>query len=228
MKELEKLGMICDEIGDNIELTQGTGGNLSVKTPEGMFIKASGVTVSEMMPRNAMVLLDHEMVAGMHANVEDEETARKHVQTSIIEAGEFKPSIETHFHSYLPKYVVHTHPLFTNVMLCSKSCKKQLKKAYPDLAYALIPYQRPGFYLSKEIFKAYGGGSPAIFFLQNHGLIVASDDHEEAVKITQEINNKARWSELQMKTKSFSPGNMLITCSITVMPSTSKSILGIL
>ena len=43
-----------------------------------------------------------------------------------------RPSIETGFHSYLGKFVIHTHSVFTNILNCSVEGKDQIKKLFPE------------------------------------------------------------------------------------------------
>ena len=56
-------------------------------------------------------------------------------------------------------------------------------------AYCFIPYQTPGFYLSKAIAEQ---NSYRIYVLKNHGLITCSDNKEEAFNLTLRIHKRAK------------------------------------
>jgi rhamnose utilization protein RhaD (predicted bifunctional aldolase and dehydrogenase) len=67
-----------------------------------------------------------------------------------------------------------------------------------DFETAWIPYINPGFCLTLKIREAVSdclartGKAPEVFFMENHGLIVTSDDCAKAVKLHAEINDQIR------------------------------------
>jgi ribulose-5-phosphate 4-epimerase/fuculose-1-phosphate aldolase len=193
MKEaLEGLKRICDAIGGRVDLTQGGGANISVKTPGGMLIKASGFSLATMIGRGGYVLVDYRLLADLYLGGKevDEEEARRSLREALRSQGEKRPSIEAGFHSYLPTHVIHTHPLFLNAILASTECERLLEEAYAETSYHLVEYARVGHRLAAEVAKAYRRsttGPPFIFFLKNHGLIVAGEDLDECIGLTDTV-----------------------------------------
>lgn len=202
--ELSALKSFSELFGRSIEYSQGGGSNASVKVEGQMIIKASGFTLAEMVVKKGYTVVRHAPIAGVYteSGVVDEDAARTVVSQAILppdewrvpataHSGTLKPSIETGFHSYLPKYVLHIHPLYLNAILCLKDCAPILEELYSDLQYTLVDYKRPGHFLSAEIARSIVSHAVAmdgqdriqIIFLKNHGLIVSSD-HPDAVRET--------------------------------------------
>lgn len=87
------------------------------------------------------------------------------------------PSMESGMHSILKKYVIHTHPNELIKILSNKNCKKILSSLYSDIDYCFVPLLMPGLDLFEFIAKQ--DKIYNVYFLQNHGLIVNSDNIEE-------------------------------------------------
>jgi len=152
---------LCRAFGHLEELSQGGGGNISVKIDnETSIIKSSGVSLSDVSRSSGYTIINHK-------TVKDSLTGTEPCLDSCVIVGP-KPSLETYFHSFLKKYVVHIHPTVMLPHLCSK-------------ATCCIPYQKPGFELSKSIYNQYKG-EPCIH-LQNHGVIFTSDTISELLDI---------------------------------------------
>lgn len=184
---LDTLKMFCDEVGRDVLLVQGPGANISAKNEKSMLIKASGCILRTMIEKKGFVELDPTPLAKAYKQEEfTEEQARDLTKKSII--GEFKrPSMEAGFHSYLGKYIIHTHPIYLNAILCSKDANERVKKIFPDSLF--IPYARPGHELSVAIAKEYDGQE--VILLQNHGLIISTPTADECVALTKLITLKA-------------------------------------
>jgi len=157
------------EIGQNEELVQGTGGNLSCKTKHGLLIKSSGANLK---------------------NIGEDGGFSLYSQDGRTLSGDLKPSMEKGFHLKLPwKYVVHTHPIYLNAILCSKTPFGILESIFSKkefVPHSYLPYVTPGDELESVVPNC------NIIFLQNHGLIVSSDDIEDAVQKTLNIENAAK------------------------------------
>ena len=161
------------------ELAQASGGNISVKDKNILYIKASGVSLSDVTAYSGYVMVDNEKVlSSMQYDTEPD-------IMSFLISGKERPSLEVYFHSFLKKCVVHLHPTCMNRFLCSNS---------PNL----IDYKKPGFLLSKSILKHYN--SQSVLYLKNHGVIFHADTFDEVLSsISSELNRFKRiWStELQ-------------------------------
>jgi rhamnose utilization protein RhaD (predicted bifunctional aldolase and dehydrogenase) len=136
----------------------------------------------------------------------DDETEINH-RTNDANVGVLRPSIETFLHALLPqRYILHVHALTTLLYASSKrflddmatqwdqsqSVPKRSSKSEPlsasqsiSLSKALlVPYEKPGIHLAMAMmtgldhYSAHYGISPDVIILQNHGLIVASDNPE--------------------------------------------------
>ena len=103
-----------------------------------------------------------------------------------------KPSMETGFHSFLGKVVIHTHPVAVNMFVCLKKGRQQLKKL---LNYEIIwiDYVTPGHDLALSVMNAVKNKDlekPIIILLENHGLIISTHTVEENLKLNKEIIHK--------------------------------------
>lgn len=178
---------ICRWLSLDPSLTQGRGGNVSVKTNSGMIVKASGFKMADINLYHGYCVCDidrsHMPVFWSDAEYDD------YIHDSIT-VGTNKPSMETGFHARIQqKVVIHTHPVHLNALLCSKEAKPIVRGLFQDLTHKFIEYTTPGAKLVNHIRDMSG-----VIFLENHGLIVSADTAEEAMRMTEEINSRCkRW-----------------------------------
>jgi len=183
-----------------IEYTQGTGSNISVKGGNNMVIKASGYTLEEIISKDGFVELDYlELRDGyLSDSIKSQRDSNDVVSKNIFEDYKLKrvkPSIETGFHSFMKKYVVHIHPMYLNLLLCLKETDKILNELYKNYNFFIIDYFKPGHELCVEVlkgFKKLNISECRVFFLKNHGLIVSSDDIDEIIDVTKKICDIAK------------------------------------
>ncbi len=150
---------LCRRLGQLEELAQAGGGNISVKISDTIsIIKSSGVSLSDVTRDKGYTLYDHATLA---ANLDVP-------LTSVVVTGP-APSLETYFHCFLKRIVVHLHPTAMLPALCK-----------PGVVNA-IPYRKPGIELAKEIKTAWGGWQ--VILLQNHGMIVTGDTVDEVLDL---------------------------------------------
>jgi ribulose-5-phosphate 4-epimerase/fuculose-1-phosphate aldolase len=162
---------LCRAFGQLEDLTQSGGGNISVKISESIsIIKSSGVSLSDVSRTYGFTILDHaRVVEGLVSQTETPLDA-------VVISGP-KPSLETHFHCFLKKYVVHIHPTILLPHLCSGDP-------------CCIPYEKPGFHLSKTIYNRYTQQS--CIHLANHGIILTADTIPELLTIAHEEYERFR------------------------------------
>jgi len=200
MQELIDLVKISKYAGQRLDLVQAGGGNSSVKTSDGiMMIKASGFLLSEVslekgfselsLPDLLGVFRDN-LILGASSQKEREFLSAQWVHQAQIK-GE-QPSIETTFHAILQKYVLHTHPMVVNMLVCRQDWMQQIINVFPDNDFCFIEYQTPGIDLALELNKKVkeAGQIPRVTFLQNHGLIVSSNNIEDIFEWTEVIVNR--------------------------------------
>ncbi len=181
--DLVRLGLALDDLS----LVQGAGGNVSVKDGAGVWIKASGRRLRDLVDESgrAWVPLDLLLRANRgEAGAEAE-----------IFAHRPRPSLEALFHALPFRVVAHTHP----IGVCLHACARGPLPAglIPDgVAFVDVPYARPGAALARAV--AAGGDSagvlgagPLCFILRNHGLLVAAHDVDDATGLTWEIERRA-------------------------------------
>lgn len=200
MKEIIELIEISKYAGERLDLVQAGGGNSSVKLDNGqMLIKASGFALSELTVKTGYSVVITNKVAEIIKNNEiitatskrkREELTSKLIRKSTIDTNN-RPSIETLLHSVLLKYTLHTHPIALNIILSQKNWKDVLNSIFKVDQFALIGYHTPGIDLAIELNKEINREKtiPKILFLQNHGLIVTSDNIEEIEYLTEYVLN---------------------------------------
>jgi len=139
---------MCNSIGSDEELVNHRGGNLSYKHWDKTVITSSGSKLKEVeLFNNLSVCHKHELIIGA------------------------KASMELPFHSILGKNVIHTHPYYVNILLCSEEGPQILEDLFSSFNYAYIPYLCPGKKLKEAIERC---NKEPIIFLGNHGLITNS------------------------------------------------------
>ena len=200
MKKINKLIEISKYAGERFDLIQAGGGNSSVKLDNGeMIIKSSGFLLSEMnlntgytSVRNNKVLeiLDNPIIISEKLKKVRETLSASLVKNATISIN--KPSIETLLHSLLSTYVLHTHPVVVNMISNKNNWKVLFNKIFEDDNIILIDYETPGvdlaILLKTEVDKY--RKKPKIIFLQNHGLIIHSDNHEEIYSLNEYVLSK--------------------------------------
>jgi ribulose-5-phosphate 4-epimerase/fuculose-1-phosphate aldolase len=156
---MEELVALCRACSVE-ELAQAGGGNISVKDGQYMYIKASGVPLCDIKIGHGIAVVDPKVVIGSLDGPEQD--------IGTFALGAERPSLETYFHAFLRKYVVHLHPTHLNKFLCSDNL-------------GMVDYYKPGFELSKKVLEAYVGQS--VIYLRNHGVIYHADTFQAVVEL---------------------------------------------
>lgn len=207
---LKELEIISKAVGNRIDYVQGGGGNTSVKlSDELMAVKASGFKLNQITPKEGYVVVNYKNIKTYYENVDlsqdidFEKESVDFAKKNVVEMEGLKvlrPSVEAGFHSILKKYVIHTHPVYANILCCSKAGKNTVEKIFAGKEYECIwiPYINPGFCLTLkikeeiEICKNKTGKFPEVIFMENHGLIVSTDDCQKTILLHDEVNNLIR------------------------------------
>jgi len=199
---LSDLIQISKAVGKDASLVQGGGGNTSVKTADGehMYIKASGTAIKDIHERQGWrklradavrdILADPELVA-MEDDEREGEVVRRLQRCCADDIGVgARPSVESHLHALLGRCVVHLHPVAVGAYVCAKNGKTELLRLFRgDASPPLwVSYANPGYTLAAKVARLIDryarrrGGTPAILFLQNHGLLVTAEDAQQVVR----------------------------------------------
>lgn len=206
-QQLKELENISKAVGYSPDLVQGGGGNTSVKISDSlMAVKASGFQLKQITDREGFVVVNFHSVKKYYESVDlssstdFEKESVEFVKNSVVELEGLKklrPSVEAGFHSVLKKYVIHTHPVYANILCCSRNGKELVGKIFEDMEFDClwIPYINPGFSLTLKIIEGInealkrGRKFPEVIFMENHGLIVTSDTREDCIKLHSDVNN---------------------------------------
>ena len=201
MTEIKNFVEISNYAGERFDLVQAAGGNSSVKLKNSeMLIKASGFLLSEVHENSGYSKVDIKKIINILKNEdiknESDKKKREAYAKKLVEEATLdlknRPSIETLLHSTLCKYTLHTHPIVVNMIVIQKEWKEILLSIFKNEDIALIAYKTPGVELALELDRVINTFKiiPKIIFLQNHGLIVTSDNIADIQKLTELVLNK--------------------------------------
>ena len=211
---LQELIAVSRAVGANPQYVQAAGGNTSVKSPGGrtMAIKASGTALTAMSETEGWVELDVGAVLSILDRPElaslpsEEREARVLEQLSqSVVGGHGRPSVESALHAMLGRVVVHTHAVAANALNCGPGEAALAKLTRPGEPPPLWgPYTDPGWRLAtvvRALADAYGakyGCSPAVIFMENHGVLVAGENAQECLALHQDwVSRCERYFEPQ-------------------------------
>lgn len=203
MEALKNLTFISTKAGERADYTQGGGGNTSAKIDDTkMAVKASGFQLKQIDKTTGFVVVDYKKIKDFFASVDLvadrdwEKESSALLKDSVLDfegLPVLRPSVEAGFHSILKKYVIHIHSVYANILTCSEEGKDIIKKIFDPLGYKyfIVPYVDPGFTLTCEIANRSKelGCIPDVIFMENHGLVVTSDDAEDCVALNDAVNN---------------------------------------
>jgi rhamnose utilization protein RhaD (predicted bifunctional aldolase and dehydrogenase) len=208
-QELTKLGwptLNCPEdlidqaivLGSNKNYVQGAGGNLSVKESGILWIKASGMRLSDASQKNIFVPMDWESTKGAVLVTED----LQQFCLPFEKAKNLKPSIETAIHSLLPhRHIAHVHSLGAIATSILVDAFTKLEELEINAIKICVPYAKPGIPLANLILRniinlADGAeikdldvNRNLVVLLGNHGLIVAGEDIHTVRMLIEEVEN---------------------------------------
>jgi uridine kinase/ribulose-5-phosphate 4-epimerase/fuculose-1-phosphate aldolase len=192
-KQLQEFFNLSKLLSTEISLTQSTGGNISIKKDDKIIIKSSGHSMFNINMTKGYSVCKYEKQIPQFIS---EKEYDKFIDD--IKINDSKPSMEIGFHLHLNKnVVVHTHPIYLNTILCSLESKEIISKLFENYNYEYIKYITPGYKLSNIIGQC---EKKKIYFLENHGLIVLSDDILSGFKLTVDINETCKiWIDKHME-----------------------------
>lgn len=176
-KELNDLVELCRFYGERADLVQGPGGNISVKTNDGlMLIKASGCALSSVSDVSNTVIYITELAGDVKDN-------KYRPLEEYSPSYSSRASMETYMHSFLYKYVVHLHPIQVNSILVQKDARKICQELFPTALF--LDYVTPGVKLAKKLKKEWNGEQ--VILLANHGIVVTLGDLSGVKKLVKQV-----------------------------------------
>lgn len=188
-KSIKDLVFMSQTIGNNPAYVQGGGGNISVKIDQyRMAIKASGYVLKNVTTEDGYCIVDYPRICDYLSHPDDDEITFSMRIKSFAESSEKRPSMETGFHAFLGKFVLHTHSVYANLINCSKEGKDICYQLFPKAIW--VDYATPGRSLTIKIREALRSANyPNVIFLQNHGVIVSGESSQEVLNIHEDLNN---------------------------------------
>jgi len=166
----------CVEISVDPLLVQGAGGNVSWKSGDVLWVKASGKWLSEaeheeiFVPVNLTLL--QSALTGHDFSVIPEVTS----------TSDLRPSIETLLHALMPHRVVaHLHAIEILSHLVQVDSKEKIKNLVgSEVNWIYIDYFKPGNELARAVSEQLTIKPDAdVVFLSNHGVVIGGEDVEE-------------------------------------------------
>ena len=201
MSEIKDFVEISKYAGERLDLVQAAGGNSSVKLDNGeMFIKASGFLLSDVNEDSgysrvytlpvAAIIRNKEIVNSVDKRQRESLTSKFLKEATIDKKN--RPSIETLLHSMLMKYTLHTHSIVVNMIVVQEDWKEILNTIFKEEVIAFVSYETPGIELAIALEKELKNFNeiPKIIVLQNHGLIVTSDNNNDIKRLTEHVLSK--------------------------------------
>ncbi len=188
---IQNLSEFSKYIGGRICDVQGGGGNTSVKYDNFMAIKASGYSLKDLTEIEGFAVMNLKLLSDFLNNEELTQAKFDNFLPTFITSHKYKrPSMEAGLHAIIDyDYVAHTHSAYVNIFTCSNEGKQILTDIFPDSLW--VEYATPGLDLFKKVKMSIKSEKKCskIIFLQNHGLIICSDDHEEIIYLNEKVNN---------------------------------------
>lgn len=189
LSEFIKLSHYC---GMRLDLIQASGGNTSVKYNDSkMYIKSSGVTLSEVSKDYGFSVVNYNIVAKYLNDLCDYNHGKSVddvLHTSLISG--MRPSIETLLHAITKRVTMHVHSISVNILAASCDYENIVKKLFPSAL--IVGYGTPGIGLAREYIGAFKKAgvsvSPDIIFLKNHGIVITGDSYEDVKELSEEVS----------------------------------------
>lgn len=182
--EVKKLIEICRSIGNQVPLwTQGTGGNVSVKIDDELWIKASGARLSQVSEHLGLACLKMNPAKLQFSQYIKNPDQYEAAYSDYLKTQSHKPwgkaSMESSFHVLLPKkWVFHFHSV-VSLLMWNKRHELEAKDWWSSnispSKIGWISKSRPGLALTASMTPY---ASCDILLLESHGIVLQSDSVE--------------------------------------------------
>ena len=108
-----------------------------------------------------------------------------------------RPSVEIGFHSILQKFVLHLHPVYAAVLLCSSGGMEKIAGILEaeGIGCAAVPYIMPGYMLTTTIrdaaaeYEKRTGETSKVIVMKNHGVTTTTQTADEALSLMRKVND---------------------------------------
>lgn len=186
LSELETLVYLSRLLGADPRLVLWGGGNTSLKVREWDYrsrdtqvlrVKGSGSDLKAVTARDFPGVRMDDILALLERDEMDDAAMVSYLAHALLDPAAPRPSIETLLHGFVPaRCVVHSHAGAVLALTNNSRAAEALAAVFGD-SFAVIPYRRPGFALSRSVYDALQR-RPGIdgVILLNHGLVTWHDD----------------------------------------------------
>lgn len=204
---LRNLIRISRQVGEDSSLVLGGGGNTSAKSADGrfMYIKASGTALKDMAEDRGWRRM---RLAEVRAILEDPVIARLDEARREVEIAnrlllscddampeQARPSVESHLHALLGRYVIHLHPTAVGAFVSARHGKEALLRLFQGQSAPplWVPYANPGYMLARRTarliasYQQEHGRPPAVLFLEKHGVFVTAATPQAAIRLVRQV-----------------------------------------
>src|SRR6478735_4394703 len=168
---------VPDHLGREVRVlwVKGSGTDLATIGVAGF----AGLRLEELLPVRGRVEMDDAAMV-------------EYLLRSAIRPDQPRPSIETLLHAFIPAaHVDHTHPDAAIALTSTPGGRELAAKTFGDEA-VWLPYQRPGFAMSRRIAQLLQEQPAArAVLLEKHGLVTWGDSGEQSYAATIEFVSRA-------------------------------------
>ncbi len=185
-ENMRRLVELSRRYGSDGRYVLAGGGNTSHKADGVLYVKASGTRLSAIDESGFVKMDMHKLLDMLEKPYPQDDALREQAALADMMAaclpGEtLRPSVECLLHALFPQsFVLHLHPALVNGLTCGKHGAADCQELFGDAA-VWIPLTKPGYILAQtchDVFASYRqkhGKPPDLLFMQNHGVVVASD-----------------------------------------------------
>lgn len=191
--------------GQRFDLIQANGGNISFKTEDGhMLIKPSESSMSQINTIDNFASVDLAALRkgltslqkkqSSQSKQELDASAESVLAKTKMDQVSAQPSSDAFLHAHLDTYSLHTHGIVVHTIGCRKNWRETFEQLFPESL--CVSFQESNVHFALEIdnqidahIKA-KGKKPAVFFLQNNGMIVTASTAQEVKFMTEDITIK--------------------------------------
>jgi ribulose-5-phosphate 4-epimerase/fuculose-1-phosphate aldolase len=178
-------------LGTDILFIQGPGGNISIKSGDELWIKASGTWLANARKSDIFVPLALHAVRERIAAGLSEDFAST-ILGHLAPPG-LRPSIETALHGLLPyKTVIHAHAVDVLTTTVLEDGRARVDRALAGLPWAWVGYHRPGKPLADAVAAALRPTPVPILILENHGIVVGAETPLAAEALLRDVADRLR------------------------------------
>jgi rhamnose utilization protein RhaD (predicted bifunctional aldolase and dehydrogenase) len=164
--------------------TQGTGGNISVKQGDSLYIKASGTRLDQMSHERGVVEMNCLAIVSRLKDLNQDEASAETLYASLLQPkahslyNKGKPSMEAGMHAVLPqRWVFHFHSVVGHLLAFefnkSKDKVNGFLRKVTSQNVQFVPALSPGWQLSKWILER---PLADVYILENHGVLFHGEE----------------------------------------------------